>query len=105
MQVARAQQPIAAATVSLIAWVLCVAAFLPPLNKYIMGSVPLVILAGLGIAVSLVLHLVFIGMSAKLLGRSPVLWVLICLCLLPVASIAGLILFEWFSDQENQASV
>ena len=68
-------------------------------------TLPLVILAGLGIAVSLILHLVFIGMSAKLLGRSPVLWVLICLCLLPVASIAGLILFEWFSDQENQASV
>ena len=105
MQIARAQQPIAAATVSLIAWVLCVAAFLPPLNKYTLNSVPLMILAGVGIAVSFIVHLVFIGMSAKRLGRSPVLWVVVCVCLFPVASIVGLILFEWFSDQENQASV
>lgn len=104
MQIARAQQSIAAATVSLIAWVLCVAAFLPPLNKYILGSVPLIILTGVGIAVSLVLHLVFIGMSAQRLGRSPLLWVLVCLFLLPIASIVGLILFEWYSDQEKQAS-
>ncbi|MYN20243.1 hypothetical protein GTP81_26220 [Rugamonas sp. FT107W] len=104
MQIARAQQPIAAATVSLIVWVLCVAAFLPPLNKHILGSVPLIILTGLGIAVSLVVHLVFIGMSARRLGRSPVLWVLVCLFLLPIASIVGLILFEWYSDQEKQAS-
>ena len=104
MQIARAQQPIAAATVSLIAWVLGVAAFLPPLNKYTLDSVPLMILAGVGIAVSLVVHLVFIGLSAQRLGRSPMLWVLICLCLFPLASIVGLILFEWFSDQEKQAS-
>lgn len=104
MQIARAQQPIAAATVSLIVWVLCVASFLPPLNKYTLDSVPLMILAGVGIAVSFIVHLVFIGMSAQRLGRSPVLWVIICVCVFPISSIVGLILFEWFSDQEKQAS-
>jgi hypothetical protein len=104
MQVARAQQPIAAAAVTLVVWVICVAAFLPPLNTHITGSVPLVIIAGLGIAVSLVLHLIFIGMAASRLGRSVVLWVIVALCFLPVASIVGLILFEWFSEQEKEAS-
>ena len=104
MQVARAQQPIAAAAVTLVVWVICVAAFLPPLNTHIMDSVPLMIVAGLGIAVSLVLHLIFIGMAAKRLGRSVVLWVIVALCFLPVASIVGLILFEWFSEQEKEAS-
>jgi heme/copper-type cytochrome/quinol oxidase subunit 4 len=105
MQVARAQQPIAAAAVTLVVWVICVAAFLPPLNTHITDSVPLVIIAGLGIAVSLVLHLIFIGMAARRLGRSAVLWVIVALCFLPIASIVGLILFEWFSEQEKEASV
>ena len=104
MQVARAQQPIAAAAVTLVVWVICVAAFLPPLYDQVKDSVPLVIIAGLGVAVSLVLHLIFIGMAASRLGRSVVLWVIVALCFLPVASIVGLILFEWFSEQEKEAS-
>ena len=104
MQVARAQQPIAAAAVTLVVWVVCVAAFLPPLYDQVKDSVPLVIIAGLGVAVSLVLHLIFIGMAASRLGRSVVLWVIVALCFLPVASIVGLILFEWFSEQEKEAS-
>ncbi|ELX13537.1 hypothetical protein Jab_1c21720 [Janthinobacterium sp. HH01] len=103
MQTARAQQPIAAAAVSLIAWIFCVAAFLPPLSKYTLSSLPLTILAGVGIAVFLIVHLIFIGLSAQRLGRSPALWVIVCLCLFPIASIVGLILFEWFSEQEKQA--
>jgi F0F1-type ATP synthase membrane subunit a len=104
MQVARAQQPIAAAAVTLVLWILGVASFLPPLVKYTTHSVLLMIVAGLGIAVCLVLHLVFIGIAAKRLGRSPALWVIISLCFMPVASIIGLILFEWFSEQEKQAT-
>ena len=103
MQVARAQQPIAAAAVTLVVCALCIAAFLPPLNKYTTASVPLVILAGLGIAVSAILHLIFVGMAAKRLGRSPALWVVITVCGFPIVSIIGLILFEWFSDAENQS--
>jgi ABC-type thiamin/hydroxymethylpyrimidine transport system permease subunit len=102
MLVARAQQPIAAAAVSLVIWVACVASFLPPLNRYTTDSVPLIILAGFGIAVSVILHLIFIGVAAKRLGRSPTLWVVVALCGFPIASIVGLIMFEWFSDEQHQ---
>ncbi|MYM68226.1 hypothetical protein GTP45_15500 [Pseudoduganella sp. FT55W] len=65
----------------------------------------LIIAAGIAIFVCLVLHLVFIGIAAKRLGRSPVLWVLIALCTMPIASIIGLILFEWFSEHDKPAAV
>ena len=105
MQIARAQQPIAAAAVTLVLWVLSVAAFLPPLfAKYTSQSVLLMIVAGIAIFVCLVLHLFFIGMAARSLGRSPVLWVVVSLMFLPIASIIGLILFEWFSAQEKEAT-
>ena len=103
MQVARAQQPIAAAAVTLVVWIGCIAAILPPLVKHTTSSVALIILAGLGIAVSSILHLIFVGVAAKRLGRSPTLWVVIAVCGFPIASIVGLILFEWFSDEQNQS--
>jgi hypothetical protein len=104
MQVARAQQPIAAATVTLVLWMISVASFLPPMFKYTSQSLLLIIAAGMGIFVCLVLHLFFIAMAAKRLDRSPVLWVVISILFMPVASIIGLILFEWFSEQEKQAT-
>lgn len=105
MQIERAQQPIAAAAVTLVLWILGVASFLPPLFfKYTSQSLLLIIGAGIGICVCMVLHLVFIGIAAKRLGRSPVLWVILSLCTLPIGSIIGLILFEWFSEQEKQAT-
>ncbi|MYM31692.1 hypothetical protein GTP58_25515 [Duganella sp. CY15W] len=105
MQVARAQQPIAAAAVTLVLWIFGVASFLPPLfQKYTSQSVLLIIAAGIGIFVCLVLHLIFIGIAAQRLGRSPVLWVLVSLLFLPLASIIGLILFEWFSEEQKQAA-
>ena len=104
MQVARAQQPIAAATVTLVLWMISVASFLPPMFKYTSQSLLLIIAAGMGIFVCLVLHLFFIAMAAKRLDRSPVLWVVISVLFMPVASIIGLILFEWFSEQEKEAA-
>jgi len=103
MQIAHAKQPIAAAAVTLVCWIFGVACFLPPLNHYTLHSVLLMIAAGIGIFVSMVLHLIFIGMAAKRLGRSPVLWVIVALCFFPVASIIGLILFEYFSENEATA--
>jgi hypothetical protein len=101
MQIAHAKQAIAAAAVTLVCSIIGVAAFLPPLVDRTTQSVALVIVAGIGIAVSMILHLIFIGMAAKRLGRSPTVWVVVALFGFPVASIVGLILFEWFS--ENQA--
>lgn len=105
MQVDRAQQPIAAAAVTLVLLIISIAAFLPPLSHTTLQSVLLMIAAGLGIFICLVLHLVFIGIAAKRLGRSPVVWVLVALFTFPIASIIGLILFEWFSEQDKQAAV
>jgi hypothetical protein len=102
MQLSRAQQPIAAAAVSLVVFCACIAAFLPPLNRHTLHTPALTILLGMTIAVSLILHLIFIGIAASRLARSPVLWVIIALCTMPIASIIGLILFEWFSDEQKQ---
>lgn len=102
MQLSRAQQPIAAAAVTLVILCACIAAFLPPLNRHIVHSPALTVLLGLTITVSLILHLVFIGIAAKRLGRSPALWVIIALCTMPIASIIGLILFEWFGEEQQQ---
>ncbi|MYM23735.1 hypothetical protein GTP46_13865 [Duganella sp. FT135W] len=106
MQIERAQQPIAAAAVTLVLLIVSIALFMPPLfEKYTSQSVLFIIGAGISICVCLVLHFVFIGIAAKELGRSPVLWVLLSLCTLPIGSIIGLILFEWFSEQQKQAAV
>jgi hypothetical protein len=101
MQVAHAKQPIAAAAVTLVCSIIGVAAFLPPLVYRTTESVPLIMVASIGLAVSMILHLIFIGMAAKRLGRSPTVWVVVAVFGFPIASIVGLILFEWFS--ENQA--
>ena len=105
MQIERAQQPIAAAAVTLVLWILGVASFLPPLfEHYTSRSLLLIIGAGMGIFICLVLHLTFIGIAAKRLGRSPLLWVILTLCTLPLGSIIGLILFEWFTEDQKQAA-
>jgi len=104
MEVARAQQPIAAAAVTLVLWIACVASYLPPLVQHTTKSVLLMIATGIGILVCYVLHLVFVGIAAKRLGRSPALWVIVSAVFMPIASIIGLIIFEWFSEQEKQAA-
>jgi hypothetical protein len=101
MDFSRAQRPIAAAAVSLFATCAFIALLAPPLNRYTQDSVPLMVILGIGIAVGAILHLIFIGMAASRLGRSPALWVVIAICFMPVASIIGLILFEWFSDEKK----
>ncbi|HSI60731.1 MAG TPA: hypothetical protein VLA16_24450 [Ideonella sp.] len=103
MQVSRAQQPIVAAAACLLVFGLCVAAFLPPLNHQTLTSVPLTIALGMTLAVSFILHLVFVGLAAHRLDRSALWWVVLALLTFPIASIVGLILFEWFSDEKNRS--
>lgn len=43
-------------------------------------------------------------MAAPRLGRSAALWGAVAVCFAPVASIIGLILFEWFSDEKKAAA-
>lgn len=104
MPLARAQQAIASAAVTLVLWILCIAAFLPPLLDHTLKSLFYIIGAGMGIFVFWVLHLIFIGIAARRLGRSAWVWVIIAMVGMPLASIIGLILFEWFSEEEKQAT-
>jgi hypothetical protein len=50
---------------------------------------------------SFILHLVFVGLAAHRLGRSAWWWVVIALLTFPIGSIVGLILFEWFSEEQE----
>ena len=102
MQVSRARQPIVAATVSLLAFGASVAAFLPPLNQQTLASVPLTVALGLTLAASFILHFIFVGLAAHRLGRSVFGWVVLALIGFPIASIVGLILFEWFSEEQSR---
>ena len=97
-------QAVASAAVSLVVFCLCVGAFLPPFVERTVGSVPLTIVLGIAIAVSFVLHIAFVGIAAHRAHRSAVLWAVLAVLVFPIGSIAGLILFEWFSTQRSAAA-
>lgn len=85
-----------AAAISLMAFCACVACFIPPLNERVIDNPVLVVLLSLGIGCSAILHLVFVGLLARSYGRSPAKYVAIALFTLPVGSIVGLVLLEWY---------
>lgn len=85
----------AAAEVSLLALCALTACFLPPLNSRIIDNVAVMVLVGIGLSVSLVLHLMFVGALAKSHGRSAARYAALALATLPVGSIIGLIYYEW----------
>ena len=83
-----------AASLALLVMVFCVGAFLPPFNGRTLDSVPLMLVFGVGIVVSLVLHLWYLGVAAQKLGRSAWRWVALALLTLPIGSIVAWIVFE-----------
>jgi len=101
MELERAKSAVSAASAALIALGCCVLAFLPPLLERVQSSAILMVLLGLAIATSLALHLIFVALAARQLGRSGVLWAILALVTLPLGSIVGLVLFEWATA--NQA--
>ena len=96
-----ASRAASAAAVSLGCFCLAAGAFLPPWNEKLLGNVGLMALLGLAIAVSLIVHLIFVGLLARRTGRSPWRWGLLALLTLPIGSAVGLILYEW-STQADQ---
>jgi hypothetical protein len=102
MNYASAKPAASAASIALLALCLAVAAFMPPLQQRVLPSVPLTVAVGLAIAVALALHLFFVGLAAARLGRSPLAWALLALVTLPLGSIIGLILIEWYAHQQEQ---
>lgn len=83
-----------AATLSLLAALGGIAMFLPPLNQHVLGNPLAMVGAGLVIACSLALHLVFVALLSRRLGRGSG-WVWAALLLFPVGSIVGLVLLHW----------
>jgi hypothetical protein len=92
-------EPVATATLSLIAFAGCVAPFLPPFLERTVGSVLLMVFLGLCIAVTFVLHLVFVGIAARRANRSAALWIVLAIVFFPIGSIVGLIMFEWSRNE------
>ena len=97
-------QAVASAAISLVLFAVCVGAFLPPFVERTTSSVALTIAAGLGIAVTLVLHVAFVGIAAHRAGRSAILWSALALLVFPIGSIVGLVLFEWFGTQAGRGA-
>ncbi|HTD04386.1 hypothetical protein [Undibacterium sp.] len=97
------QNAVSAATSSLVAFAICVAAFLPPASHTTLHSTMLTVIAGLGIGISCILHFVFVGLTAQRTGRSVALWVFLALISFPLGSIIGLILLSWLKDEQQQA--
>ena len=104
MKQSSVSQAVASAAVSLIAFAVCVGAFVPPFVEDTVNSVPLTIALGIGIAVTFALHVAFVCIAAHRTNRSAILWGVGAVLLFPVASIVGLILFEWFSNERNHGS-
>lgn len=95
MHLEDAKSAVSAASAALLVLCLAVGAFLPPLNATVTASVPLTVALSLAIACSLILHLIFVGIAARSLGRSRALWTALALFTLPIGSIVGIVMFEW----------
>ena len=102
MQQSPTTQAVASAAVSLVVFVFCVGAFVPPFSEHTLSSIPMTIAFGSAIAVSFVLHVAFVGIAAQRAHRSAALWAVLTILLFPIGSIVGLILFEWFNEQGNR---
>lgn len=99
-----AAHAVASAAVSLLTFAVCVGAFMPPFVERTVSSIPATILLGVAIAVSFVLHVIFVGIAARRVNRPAILWGVLAVLLFPVASIVGLILFEWFSVESGKGA-
>jgi len=97
-----AKRALGAATASLAAFGLCLYMMIMTANEPSGPSVPIVVFLSLGMAASVILHLVFVGMAAARSNRRPWVWVLLALVGFPVTSIVGLVLMAYL-DEERAA--
>ena len=98
-----AQRALTASTVSLAAAAGCVALLLPPLNERVFESVLRIVVIGLGLALALMLHWIFLGIAARRMQRSVFGWVSLAVVLFPIGGAAALILLNWFSSDVSPA--
>jgi quinol-cytochrome oxidoreductase complex cytochrome b subunit len=89
--------------VALFAFAGGVMSFVPPWLDTTVASVPRCIFFGLVIAVSFVLHFVYLGITVRRLGRNVIGWVILAVLTFPIASIVGLVVFGWRQSEHSQA--
>ena len=96
----QAARALGAAAASLVAFGACLYMFLPPMVNETTASIPKVVLFGLVMASSMILHFVFVGIAAQRLNRRPWLWVFIAFIGFPVTSIVGLVMLGFFDEEK-----
>lgn len=82
------------------AWLVALAAalcFLPPLLQHTLQSALRTALLGAVLAVSLVLHWFWLGLSAARLRRSVAGWLLMGVLLFPIGGATALVLLRWLA--------
>ncbi len=84
------------------AWLVAVAAalcFLPPLLQHTLQSMLRTVVVGAVLAVALLLHWVWLGVTAARLRRSVAGWVAMGVLLFPIGGATALILLNWLADE------
>lgn len=98
------QRALAAATVSLVAALACVALFLPPLLQATVATPLRAAATGAALGCTLLLHWIFLGIAVKRLQRSLAAWVGLSVLLFPIGSVLSLVLLSWFADERHGAA-
>lgn len=93
------QRALTASTLALVAAMVCIAMFLPPLVERTIATPLRSVATGVALAISLLLHWVFLAIGARRMGRSAAGWVGLSVVIFPIGSAAALILLNWFSDE------
>lgn len=99
-----AQRALTASTAALVVAAACLAMFLPPLVQHTVSSVLRTVLIGLALAAGLLLHWAFLAVAARRLGRSVAGWLALSVLLVPVGSLAALMLLRGLPDDGEAAA-
>ena len=96
-----AQRAVSAALLTLLIFGGCLYLLLSARLGPTIGSIPIPVLLGLGICISLFLHWFFVGLAAQRLGRSVPGWVTLAVLGFPIASIVALVLYYWLENERG----
>lgn len=96
-----AQRAASAASNALLAFVACLAFLIFHASEADEVRPFIVLLCSLGLGVTGVLHLIFVGLLARRLGKRPAPWVVGALLTLPVGSAVALVLYDWHSKVDT----
>ena len=96
-----AQRAVSAALLTLLAFGGCLYFLISGSLGPTLGKLPIPMLLGIGLCVSLFLHWFFVGLAAHRLGRSVAGWVALTVLGFPIASIVALVLYYWLEAEQG----